>query len=105
MMDSITPIPEEGVNPLDKETSPSKNKKKDLNFGFDILKLDQSIAEKATRLMESEFQNHVGPAGKRKKRQQQKEEEKKQEKLAKEAAEAEAAAAAAAAEAENNNGI
>jgi hypothetical protein len=98
MMDSITPIPEEGVNPLDKEASPNKNKKKDLNFGFDILKLDQSIAEKATRLMESEFQNHVGPAGKRKKRQQQKEEEKKQ--LAKEAAEAEAAAAAA----ENLNG-
>lgn len=57
MMDSITPIPEEGTggNPLDKEASPSKNKKKDLNFGFDILKLDQSIAEKATRLMESEF--------------------------------------------------
>jgi hypothetical protein len=63
-----------------------KNKKKDLNFGFDILKLDLSIAEKATRLMESEFQNHVGPAGRRKKRLQEKEEQKK---LAKEAAEAE----------------
>lgn len=40
-------------------------------------------------MMESEFQNHVGPAGKRKKRQQQKEEEKK---LLKEQAEREAAA-------------
>jgi hypothetical protein len=41
MMDSITPIPEEtGGNPLDKEISPSKGKKKDLNFGFDVLKLD-----------------------------------------------------------------
>lgn len=42
-------------------------------------------------MMESEFQNHVGPAGKRKKRQQQKEEEKK---LLKEQAEREAAAMA-----------
>jgi hypothetical protein len=41
MMDSITPIPEEtGGNPLDKEASPNKGKKKDLNFGFDVLKLD-----------------------------------------------------------------
>lgn len=100
MMDTnnITPIPEEGTNPLDKEGSPNKNnnnqKKKDLNFGFDILKLDQSIAEKATRLMESEFQNHVGPAGKRKKRQQMKEEERKQERIAREQAEKEAAEAA-----------
>ncbi len=103
MMDSITPIPEEGDNLLDKEAaaSPNKNKKRDLNFGFDILKLDQNIAEKATRLMESEFQNHVGPAGKRKKRQQQKEEEKK----AKEAAEKEAAEAVGKAEMiENSTG-
>ena len=74
MMDQIEPIPEEGttggLSALDGAAALlAKNKKKDLNFGFEVLKLDQSIAERATRLMESEFQKHVGPGGTRKKRQ------------------------------------
>ena len=62
MMDTITPIPEVANSnygsSLEKQLTIQqiqKNKRRDLNFGFEILKLDQNIAEKATRLMESEF--------------------------------------------------
>ena len=77
--DAITPIPEIPNSPsggdigvTNNQNSIKKNKKKDLNFGFDMVKLDQNIAAKATKMMQTEFSNHIGPAGKRKIRKLQK---------------------------------
>lgn len=44
-------------------------------MGFDVYKLSLKEVSKATKMMQSEFSNHIGPAGKRKVRKLQKSQE------------------------------
>lgn len=42
--------------------------KADPELGFNVYELDQRQASKITRLMQSEFENTIGPGGRRKQR-------------------------------------
>lgn len=43
----------------------------DPNLGFKVFNLSIKEVNKATKMMQSEFSNHIGPAGKRKNRKTQ----------------------------------